>query len=186
VRLVAAGRADGFRRSCAWAGAGRSCLVSYKVEGRSGEGQKRERQVVWSWQRRPSRTAVRNLRKSRPRRLFRIETQSYKDFALRFAVAGLPLSAGTAASSGPGIGDELTTGLWGAEDGEQLFAYRGPVELQAGLTSEMTITLGFDCGIRCRVVGSLNFRLCLGAAQVCGLQFRRKRQDALRLRSVAP
>ncbi len=44
------------------------------------------------------------------------------------AVAGLPLSAGMTASSGPGIGDELTTGLWGAEDGEQLFADRGPVE----------------------------------------------------------
>jgi hypothetical protein len=44
------------------------------------------------------------------------------------AAAGLPLSAGMTASSGPGIGDELTTGLWGAEDGEQLFANRGPVD----------------------------------------------------------
>ncbi len=44
------------------------------------------------------------------------------------AAAGLTLSAGMTASSRPGIGDELTTGLWGAEDGEQLFAYRGPVE----------------------------------------------------------
>jgi hypothetical protein len=87
-------------------------------------------------------------------------------------------------SSGPGIGDELTTGLWGAEDGEQLFADRGPVEHQAGLTSEMTIALGFGCGTGCRVVGSLNFRLCLGAVQDSGLQIRRKRQDAPRLRSV--
>jgi hypothetical protein len=44
------------------------------------------------------------------------------------AAAGLTLSAGMTASSRPGIGDELTTGLWGAEDGEKLFAAGGPVE----------------------------------------------------------
>jgi hypothetical protein len=90
------------------------------------------------------------------------------------------------ASSRPGIGDELTTGLWGAEDGEQLFADRGPVEHQAGLTSEMTIALGFHGVTRYRVVGSLNFRLCLGAASSSGLQFHLKRLAALRRRSVAP
>jgi hypothetical protein len=50
--------------------------------------------------------------------------------SLLFAVAGLPVSAGMIASSGPVVGDEPTTGLWGAEDGEILFAARGPVEQQ--------------------------------------------------------
>jgi hypothetical protein len=94
---------------------------------------------------------------------------------LLITVAGLGLSAGMTASSRPGIGDEPTTGLWGAEEGGTLFADRGPVEYQAGLTSELTIALGFEGGAGCRVVGSLNFRLRLGAAQVQWLQFRLKR-----------
>jgi hypothetical protein len=45
-----------------------------------------------------------------------------------FAVAGLHLSAGMIASGGPGLGDEPTTGLWGADEGVRLYADRGPVE----------------------------------------------------------
>jgi hypothetical protein len=107
----------------------------------------------------------------------------YQAHALLFAVAGLPVSAGMIASSGPVVGDEPTTGLWGAEDGEILFAVRGPVEQQASLTSELTIALGSDCGVGYRVVGSVNFRLRLGAAQDDGLNFRRKRYRALRRRN---
>ena len=50
---------------------------------------------------------------------------------------------------GPVVGYEPTSGLWGAEGGVKLYANRGPVEHQASLTSEMTVTLdlNFQSGI---------------------------------------
>jgi hypothetical protein len=56
------------------------------------------------------------------------------------AVAGLHVSAGMMASSGPGIGDEPTTGLWVAEDGAKLFADRGPVEHPRVVISSMKLS----------------------------------------------
>jgi hypothetical protein len=46
------------------------------------------------------------------------------------SVAGLHVSAGMMAISRPGIGNEPTSGLWGADEGAKLFAVRGPVEHQ--------------------------------------------------------
>jgi hypothetical protein len=70
------------------------------------------------------------MQKRATRRGWRIAVEAIASATLIWLLAatGLPLSAGMTASSRPGIGDELTTGLWGAEDGEQLFADRGPVE----------------------------------------------------------
>jgi hypothetical protein len=79
------------------------------------------------------------------------------------------------ASSRPAIGPEPKSGLWGADEGAKFHAVRGPVEHQAGLTSEMTIALDCKLKIGCRVVGRLYFRLRLDAVQVPHLNFFRKR-----------
>jgi hypothetical protein len=55
------------------------------------------------------------------------------------SVAGLQFSAGMMGSSRQAIGHKPTSGLWGADEGAKLTAVRGPVEHQAGLTSELTI-----------------------------------------------
>jgi hypothetical protein len=46
------------------------------------------------------------------------------------SVTGLQVSAGRMASSGPVFGDELRSGLRGANDGVQRYADSGPVEHQ--------------------------------------------------------
>ena len=47
-----------------------------------------------------------------------------------YSVAGFEVSAGSMVSSGPVIGDKPTTGLRGANDGEQHLVGCGPVEHQ--------------------------------------------------------
>jgi hypothetical protein len=83
-------------------------------------------------------------------------------------------------SSRPAIGDKPTSGLWGADEGAKLNAVRGPVEHQAGLTSELTIALGCKLQSECRVVGRFYFRLRLDGMQALALLIFRKRYDAFR------
>jgi hypothetical protein len=94
---------------------------------------------------------------------------------LLISVTGLQVSAERMASSGPVIGDELRSGLRGANDGVQLYADRGPVEHQVSLTSDMTIALDLNFEIGYRVVGRIYFRLRLSDAWSQHLHFARKR-----------
>ena len=100
--------------------------------------------------------------------------------ALLLSVSGLQLSAGKMGISRPGIGDEPTAGLRGAEGGVKHNALRGPVEHQASLTSDMAIALDLKLVIEYRMVGRIYFRLRLTAAPPLRLQFARKRYHAPR------
>ena len=61
---------------------------------------------------------------------WRVAVGAFASMALvsLIAIAGLPVSAGPRASSGPGLGDKPTNGLRGAEVGATLSAARGPGE----------------------------------------------------------
>jgi hypothetical protein len=79
------------------------------------------------------------------------------------------------ASNGPVFGEELRSGLRGANDGVPRYADLGPVEHQVSLTSELTIALDLNLEVEYRVVGRLYFRLRLSDARSQHLHFARKR-----------